>query len=175
MKSVFINCLFFFFVGFSLLANAQSYPELIKLTKSATKQNYEESEEKISKTVKKHKNDPYVYLERYFFYYKFYKNELALQDINKAIELMPSKYLFYEYRIDVLFEMDKLEDAWKDISTIYAMDKTIPDSYVYRGQYFLNVTVYKHLFKISTKPFLFMKITMHNVGLCQDAIEVEEI
>lgn len=138
MKSVFINCLFFFFVGFSLLANAQSYPELIKLTKSATKQNYEESEEKISKTVKKHKNDPYVYLERYFFYYKFYKNELALQDINKAIELMPSKYLFYEYRIDVLFEMDKLEDAWKDISTIYAMDKTIPDSYVYRGQYFFK-------------------------------------
>ena len=137
MKTIIYPILLILTAVFSLNAYTQSYPELIKLSRAATEENYLETETKFNKTVKKHQKDPYVYCERYFLYRKFHKDDLALNDISKAIELMPSKYIFYESRIDLLLEMDKTTEAWKDINTIYAMDATIPDAHYYRGYYFL--------------------------------------
>lgn len=133
-----------FFVLLSIIfvcksVSAQGYKELYLLTKQATLKNYNEVENKINKAVKKSKNDANVYVERYSFYYKFHQYDLALQDINKAIELKPEKYIFYEFRADLYLEQDKLVELLQDVNTLMKMDATIPDAHVYKGRYLLQM------------------------------------
>jgi tetratricopeptide (TPR) repeat protein len=118
---------------------AQDYTNLSKLRKQATKENYSEIEEKFSKAVKKNKNDANVYFERHQFYYKFHKDDLALQDINKAIELMPEKIIFYQYRADMFFDADSLDAMLLDVNTMMKMDAATPDAHVYKGRYLMKI------------------------------------
>jgi len=133
-----------FFVLLSVIyvcksVSAQGYKELYFLTKQATLKNYNEVENKINKAVKKNKNDANVYVERFSFYYKFHQYDLALKDINKAIELKPEKYAFYEYRADLYLEQDNLVELLQDVNTLMKMDATIPDAHIYKGRYLLQM------------------------------------
>jgi|JI6StandDraft_1071083.scaffolds.fasta_scaffold02061_4 tetratricopeptide (TPR) repeat protein len=106
------------------------------LHKQATKTNYLDTEKEFEKIIKRNKNNEYAFYERALFYYKFHKDSLSHLDISKAIELNPSKQLFYLFRAFVLTEFGKSEQAINDINKL---DKTdFETNYLY-GKYFLSI------------------------------------
>ncbi|MDB5229019.1 MAG: hypothetical protein JWN78_3212 [Bacteroidota bacterium] len=126
-------------MSFAAFTKAADYPaKIYHLTDSANKINYSETEKKISSLVKNHNNNPYVYCARSAFYYKFNQEELALKDISTAIELIPEKYDFFEARCQLYMSYERYDEAFKDINSMFRMDSTIPDPYIYRGNYYFN-------------------------------------
>ncbi|MCC6584204.1 MAG: hypothetical protein IT271_10915 [Chitinophagales bacterium] len=127
------------FVVLCTYTNAHEYPQSwIKLTKGANKSNYTEIEKDFAKLVKKNSKNPYAFYERALFYYKFHKDDLAIQDVSRAIEIMPSKYSFYIFRAELYLASDRDAEALQDINMMFLMDGTIPDPYVLKAQYYFQ-------------------------------------
>lgn len=143
------------FFGFNKNTNAFDYPSAwIKLTKEANKNNYSETEKDFAKLVKKNSKNPNIYYERAFFYLKFHKDDLSIQDINKAIEIMPEKYSFYLFRADLYLQMYNEKDAIKDINTMFRMDSLIPDPHILKGQYYIQIDSLQEAYNCFNKAIM---------------------
>lgn len=141
MKSCLNIILLISFIGLSAVLNAQQpyIKNLQKLSKSATDNNYSDVEREFEKAVEKNNSDACVFYERSLFYRKFYKDTLSLQDIDKAIQLMPEKRMLYELRFDIRSDLGLFNDVLEDVNMMIKLNDTIPDPYIYKGDYYSRI------------------------------------
>lgn len=71
-----------------------------------------------------------MHADLYKLYFDQDKSELALDEINRAIELNGDYIEYYSMRAQVLYNMYKWEDALKDINK-YLCSERKPDSEIY--------------------------------------------
>lgn len=74
----------------------------------------EKALEVLSQNIEKNIFNSEAYLNRFEHYQKINQYKMALLDINKAIEIEPTRLYYYHKRVDVLIKMKEFSKALKD-------------------------------------------------------------
>ena len=163
---------------FSYVSIAQeSYEELYNKGYEATKEgNFEKAIEYFSKCILKNRKDQAAYWSRGYAYLEQSMMPEALDDINKAIDLTPSKDLedfskLYSIRGNIYYKSENYKDAISDYSKAISYDSKSLENYWYRAicyQYEKDFEKALHDFKYCEN--LFEKDDLDNLSLLYNSI-----
>ena len=129
-----------FFVSVSCEANYEKYKICFDEETSIDKIAIENLVENISKDIR---NELEKRLIRFSCYMRLEKYDLALQDINKVIDINPELPYLYSYRGKLFFLAKQRNKAIEDYKKAIALDVEDTDNYIYLSKLYSQVNKFK--------------------------------